>query len=116
VKGPGGGGAGQRKGHINPSMHEIDHSTNPTKPNKTAKTILPTTNFILPSPPRPILIPPDDEFPPFAPAVEVLVDADVAPVAVPDAEEDVLELVEKVATGREETVFQVPPLIVVFGS
>jgi hypothetical protein len=38
------------------------------------------------------------------------VDVDEAPDAVPDAEEDVLELeAEKVATGSTETLLQVPP-------
>ena len=52
------------------------------------------------------LIPPD-EFP-FEPPDEEPVDVDVAPVAVPDAEVDELE-VEKVATGSADTVLHVPP-------
>jgi len=92
------------------SIHD-HHSTNPTNPNKTAKP-MPTAKCI--SPLTTTLIP--DEVP-FEPDVEEPVDDDVAPDAVPDAEVDVLELeVEKVTTGSAETVLQVPPLDVVFGS
>jgi hypothetical protein len=66
---------------------------------------MPTTTFI----PQPTALIPDDDFP-LAPAVAELVDVDVPPDAVPDAEADVLELeVEKVATGSTETLLQVPP-------
>ena len=81
-----------------------DHSTNPTKPNKTAKA-MPTAKCI---PPSIDLIPPD-EFPFDPPDEEEPVDVDVAPVAVPVAEVDVLE-VEKVATGSAEMVVHVPPI------
>ena len=79
------------------------HSTNPTKPNKTAKAML----IAKCTPPSTALIP--DEVP-FEPPVEP-VDDDVAPDAVPDAEEDVVELeVEKVAVGSPGTALQVPPI------
>ena len=66
---------------------------------------MPTTKFI--PPPTALIL---DEVP-FGPGDEELVDVDVAPDAVPDPEGDVLELeVEKVATGRVETLFQVPPI------
>jgi hypothetical protein len=82
-----------------------DHSTNATKPNETAKA-MPTAICI---PPSTALIP-DEE---LEPVVAELVDDDVAPDAVPDAEEeDVLELeVEKSALGSEETGLQVVPII-----
>jgi len=65
---------------------------------------MPTANCI---PPSTALIP-DEE---LEPGVAELVDDDVAPDAVPDAEaEDVLELdVEKSALGSEETGPQVVP-------
>jgi hypothetical protein len=67
---------------------------------------MPTTKFI--PPPTTLIL--DDEVP-FAPAVAELVDVDVAPDAVPDAEVDVLELeVEKSATGSTVTLAQVPPI------
>ena len=65
-----------------------------------------TTKFI----PPPTALIPDDEFP-FAPAVEELVDVDVAPDAEPDAEVDVPELeVEKLAVGSLGMGLQVPPI------
>jgi hypothetical protein len=57
-------------------------------------------------PPSTALIP--DEVPFEPPAVEP-VDDDVAPVAVPVAEADALE-VEKVAVGSAEMMVQVPPI------
>ena len=84
------------------SIH--DYSTNPIKLNTRAKAI-PTTNFIPPFPP--ILDEPLVE----VPAVEELVDVDVAPDPEPDAEVDELELeVEKVAIGIWVMVVQVPPI------
>lgn len=90
-------------------MNLNDHTINPTKLNITAKA-MPATKFI---PPSTALIPDD----PLAPVVAEPVDVDVPPVAVPDAEADVLlELlvVEKVATGSTETVLQVPPIELYF--
>ena len=66
---------------------------------------MPTAKCI---PPSIDLIPPD-EFPFEPPDEEEPVDVDVAPVAVPVAEVDVLE-VEKVATGSAEMVVHVPPI------
>ena len=66
---------------------------------------MPTTKCI---PPSIDLIPPD-EFPFEPPDEEEPVDVDVAPVAVPVAEVDELE-VEKVATGSAEMVVHVPPI------
>ena len=81
-----------------------DHSTNPTKPNKTARA-MPTAKCI---PPLTVLTP--DEVP-FEPDDAEPVDDDVAPDAVPDPEADVLELeVEKFGTGSAETLVQVPPI------
>ena len=88
-----------------PYYKSNDHSTNPTKPNKTAKAML-TAKCIPPS--IALRLIPPDEFP-FEPPDEEPVDVDVAPVAVPDAEVDELE-VEKVATGSAETVLHVPPI------
>ena len=67
---------------------------------------MPNTKFI---PPTSTALIPEDEVP-FEPVVAELVDVDVAPDEVPDAEVDPLLLeVKKVAVGSEETGSQVPP-------
>ena len=84
----------------------MNHSANPTKPNKTAKA-MPTAKCI---PPPPTVLIPDEV--PFEPADPELVD--VAPDAVPDPEGDELELEVERIFGSRVMLTHVPPILFYF--